>query len=123
MELNVYVDTWLKGDFDMAVALNGGRADPYSMYNRYWTKDGNLQHVANYIDDDLDRLMNEGREETDQTKRKVIFAEFEKHLAEMSPWIWLYTGYSYAGEQEYVQGFEATPTGSLFGLSAVSLTK
>ena len=122
--LNAHAITiWLKGDFDMAVALNGGKPDPFTMYNRYWTKDGNLQHVANYIDDDLDRLMNEGREETDQTKRKVIFAEFEKHLAEMSPWIWLYTGYSYAGEQEYVQGFEATPTGSLFGLSAVSLTK
>ncbi|MEA5611777.1 ABC transporter substrate-binding protein, partial [Nodularia spumigena] len=53
MELNVYVDTWLKGDFDMAVALNGGRSDPYTMYNRYWTKAGNLQKVANYIDDTL----------------------------------------------------------------------
>ncbi|MGJ8583525.1 MAG: ABC transporter substrate-binding protein [Marinosulfonomonas sp.] len=122
-ELNVYVDAWLKGDFDMAVALNGGKPDPFTMYNRYWTKDGNLQHVANYIDDDLDRLMNEGREETDQAKRKEIFAEFDKHLAEMSPWIWLYTGYSYAAEQDYVQGFEATPTGSLFGLNAVSINK
>ena len=28
MELNVYVDRWLAGDFDMAVALNGGRPDP-----------------------------------------------------------------------------------------------
>jgi len=43
MELNVYVDAWLKGDFDMAIALNGGRADPYTMYNRYWTKAGNLR--------------------------------------------------------------------------------
>jgi peptide/nickel transport system substrate-binding protein len=42
MELNVYVDAWLKGDFDMAVALNGGRPDPYAMYNRYFTKGGNL---------------------------------------------------------------------------------
>jgi peptide/nickel transport system substrate-binding protein len=122
-ELNVYVDAWLKGDFDMAVALNGGKPDPFTMYNRYWTKAGNLQHVANYIDDELDSLMNQGREETDPVKRKEIFAKFEKHLAEMSPWIWLYTGYSYAAEQDYVDGFEATPTGSLFGLSAVSLAK
>lgn len=123
MELNVYVDAWLAGDFDMAVALNGGKPDPFTMYNRYWTKDGNLQHVANYIDDELDTLMNQGRVETDQAKRKDIFAKFEKHLVEMSPWVWLYTGYSYAAQQEFVDGFKATPTGSLFGLSAVTLAR
>lgn len=85
MELNVYVDTWLKGNFDMAVALNGGSADPYSMYNRYWTKTGNLQKVANYIDDTLDSLMQKGRVETDPAKRKEIFAEFESTLPRSRP--------------------------------------
>ncbi|MDS1138680.1 ABC transporter substrate-binding protein [Nitratireductor indicus] len=121
MELNVYVDTWLKGDFDMAVALNGGRADPYSMYNRYWTKAGNLQKVANYIDDTLDDLMQKGRVETDPEKRKEIFAAFEKHLAEVSPWIWLYTAYSYTAQQKNVTGFVPSPTGSLFGLTTVTV--
>lgn len=121
MELNVYVDTWLKGDFDMAVALNGGRADPYSMYNRYWTKTGNLQKVANYIDDTLDDLMQKGRVETDPAKRKEIFAAFDKHLTEVSPWIWLYTGYAYTAQQQNVQGFVPTPDGSLFGLAKVTL--
>ncbi|MCK8778529.1 ABC transporter substrate-binding protein [Rhizobium sp. NTR19] len=121
MELNVYVDAWLKGDFDMAVALNGGRADPYSMYNRYWTKNGNLQKVANYIDDTLDSLMQKGREETDPAKRKEIFAEFEKHIAEMAPWVWLYTSFSYTAQQKNVSGFETTPEGSLFGLTKVTL--
>ncbi|CAN7377481.1 ABC transporter substrate-binding protein [Neorhizobium sp. LjRoot104] len=121
MELNVYVDAWLKGDFDMAVALNGGRADPYSMYNRYWTKTGNLQKVTNYIDDTLDSLMQKGRVETDPAKRKVIFADFEKHLVEVAPWVWLYTSYSYTAQQKNVQGFVPTPEGSLFGLSKVTL--
>lgn len=121
MELNVYIDRWLKGDFDMAVALNGGRTDPYTMYNRYWTKDGNLNHVAHYIDDELDTLMNEGRVETDPAKRKEIFAEFSKHITEVSPWVWLYTGYSYTASTDKVKGFEATPTGSLFGLTAVTI--
>ncbi|MGV0912523.1 ABC transporter substrate-binding protein [Martelella sp. FOR1707] len=121
MELNVYIDRWLKGDFDMAVALNGGRTDPYTMYNRYWTKDGNLNHVAHYIDDELDTLMNEGRVETDPAKRKEIFAEFSKHITEVSPWVWLYTGYSYTASTDKVKGFEAMPTGSLFGLTAVTI--
>lgn len=122
-ELNVYIDAWLTADFDMAVALNGGRPDPFTMYNRYWTKAGNLQKVANYIDDTLDSLMNQGREETDPAKRKEIFAQFDKHLAEVSPWVWLYTGYTYAAALDKVQGFEATPTGSLFGLSAVTVSE
>lgn len=123
LELNVYVDAWLKGDFDMAVALNGGRDDPYTMYNRYWTKAGNLQNVANYIDDELDSLMQRGRVESDVAARKEIFAQFERHLAEAAPWIWLYTGYSYTAQQNYVSGFEPNAMGSLFGLSAVSLNK
>ena len=121
MELNVYVDAWLKGDFDMAVAQNGGRPDPYPMYNRYFTKDGNLLNVSNYVDDTLDSLMQEGRKETDPAKRKDIFTKFETHLAEMSPWVWLSTSYSYTAQAKAVQGFEPSPTGTLFSLSQVTL--
>jgi peptide/nickel transport system substrate-binding protein len=121
MELKVYVDAWLKGDFDMAVALNGGNADPYTMYNRYWTKAGNLQKVANYIDDTLDDLMQKGRTETDPDKRKVIFTSFEKQLTETSPWIWLYTSYSYTAQKKSVSGFVSSPTGTLFGLAKVTV--
>ncbi|HVW93244.1 MAG TPA: ABC transporter substrate-binding protein [Devosia sp.] len=123
MELNVYVDRWLKGDFDMAVAENGGRSDPYTMYVRYWTKTGNLLKVSNYVDDTLDSLMQQGRAETDPAKRKVIFQQFEKHLAEMSPWIWLYAANNYTAQQKYVKGFVPTPAGSLFGLSKVTVEK
>jgi peptide/nickel transport system substrate-binding protein len=121
MELNVYVDTWLKGDFDMAVALNGGRPDPYTMYNRYWTKTGNLQKVSNFADDTLDDLLQKGRVETDPEKRKAIFAEFEKELAEKSPWVWLYTSYGYTAQQKNIEGFVPSPTGSLFSLSKVTI--
>ncbi|ARO13890.1 ABC transporter substrate-binding protein [Ketogulonicigenium robustum] len=121
MELSVYVDTWLKGDFDMAVALNGGQPDPFTMYNRYWTKAGNLQHVAGYIDDTLDELMLEGRAESDLAKRREIFAAFEAHLAETSPWVWLYTAYAYSALRDNVTGFVPTPQGSLFSLANVTI--
>jgi peptide/nickel transport system substrate-binding protein len=123
MELNVYVDAWLKGDFDMAVAQNGGRPDPYPMYNRYFTKDCNLVKVSNYGDDTLDSLMQAGRKETDPNKRKDIFGKFESHLAEMSPWIWLSTSYSYTAQSKAVHGFEPSPTGALFSLSKVTIDK
>lgn len=121
MELNVYVDTWLKGDFDMAVAQNGGRPDPYPMYNRYFTKDGNLVKVSNFVDDTLDALMKQGQAETDPAKRVEIFHEFESRLAEQAPWLWLSTGYGYTAQLKTVSGFESSPTGTLFGLTKVSI--
>jgi peptide/nickel transport system substrate-binding protein len=121
MELNVYVDTWLKGDFDMAVALNGGRPDPYPMYNRYFTNEGNLLNVSNFVDDTLDGLMKQGQAETDPSKRVEIFHQFENHLVEQSPWLWLSTSYGYTAQLKTVSGFESSPTGTLFGLVGVSV--
>ena len=121
MELNVYVDTWLKGDFDMAVAQNGGRPDPYPMYNRYFTKDGNLQAVSNFVDDEIDSLLRQGQAETDPAKRVEIFHAFENRLAEQAPWIWLSTAYSYTAQLKTVSGYEGSPTGTLFGLTKVSV--
>src|SRR5690606_1094999 len=121
MELNVYVDRWLAGDFDMAVAQNGGRADPYPMYNRYFTKDGNLQKVSNFVDDELDSLLNQGREENDVEKRKEIFQKFEARVTELSPWIWLSTSNTYTAQLKTLSGFEPSATGTLFGLTKVTL--
>lgn len=121
MELNVYVDTWLKGDFDMAVAQNGGRPDPYPMYNRYFTKDGNLLKVSHFVDDELDTLMKQGQAETDPAKRVEIFHKFENHLVEQAPWLWLSTAYSYTAQLKTVSGFESSPTGTLFGLAKVTV--
>jgi len=123
MELNVYVDRWLAGDFDAAIALNGGRPDPYTMYARYWQSTGNLNVVAGYSDATLDQLMSQGREETDPEARYEIFAEFQRHLAEQAPWVWLYVGYNYSAQQPYVTGFVPTPTSSLLSLAQVTLDR
>ncbi len=123
LPLDTYVERWLAGDFMAAVALNGGRPDPYTMYARYWIKDAQFANTAGYIDDTLDSLMKEGQIETDIGDRYDIFARFQQHLAEMSPWIWLYTGFLYTGQQNYVTGFVPNPTGSLFGLSQVELNR
>jgi peptide/nickel transport system substrate-binding protein len=106
LEFSNYVDRWLAGDFAAAVALNGGRIDPYTTYARYWQEGAQFQNVAGYLDDTLDDLMKRGQTETDPDARYEIFAEFQRHLAETSPWIWLYAGYSYTAHQSYVSGWE-----------------
>jgi peptide/nickel transport system substrate-binding protein len=123
LELSVYVDRWLAADFDTAVALNGGRPDPFTMYSRYWTAAGNLQKVAAYIDDTLDTLMAEGKVTTDPAARFEIFAEFQRHLVEVSPWIWLYNGYEYTAQQPYVSDFVPMPTDSLISFAQIKVER
>jgi peptide/nickel transport system substrate-binding protein len=123
LELSVYVDRWLAADFDAAIALNGGRPDPYTMYTRYWTREGNLNTVAGYIDDTLDDLMKQGRAETDPDARFQIFSDFQKHLVEMAPWVWLYVSPEYTAQQPYVEGFVPNATDSLYTLSQVHLNR
>jgi peptide/nickel transport system substrate-binding protein len=123
LELGVYVDRWLAVDFDMTVALNSGPPDPYTMYARYFTSTGNLNYVAAYRDDTLDQLMAEGRAETDPQARFDTFAEFQRHLAEEAPWVWLYVGYEYTAQQPYVTGFTPMPNDSLYYLSKVQLER
>ncbi|MBK8024891.1 MAG: ABC transporter substrate-binding protein [Chloroflexi bacterium] len=123
LELSVYVDRWLAGDFDTAVALNGGRPDPFTMYARYWTSAGNLQVVTNYIDETLDSLMAAGRAEPDFEARLDIFTQFQQHLTEVSPWLWLYNGYEYTAQQPYVTGFTPNPNDSLYSFAMVKLER
>jgi peptide/nickel transport system substrate-binding protein len=123
LEFGVYVDRWLAADFVAAIALNGGRSDPYPMYSRYFQYGANFNEVAGYIDDTLDSLMKQGQVETDPDARWEIFAEFQRHLAETSPWVWLYNGYTYTGQQPWVTDFTPTPTGSIFYLSEAKLER
>ena len=123
MELSVYVDRWLAGDFASAIALNGGRTDPYSTYVRYWTANGNFVNVAGYGDEELDSLMQQGRVETDPAARYDIFKELSLQLTEKNPWIWLYTGNAYTAQQPYVSGYVGYPTGSLISLAQVSIER
>lgn len=123
LEFSAYVDRWLAGDFMAAAALNGGRVDPYTMYSRYWQNDARFQETAGYIDDTLDDLMKRGQVETDPDARFEIFGEFQTHLAETSPWIWLYAGYNYTAHQSYVSGWEPAANDSFYYMSGVSLNR
>jgi len=123
LELGVYVDRWLKGDFDATIALNGGNPDPDVMFYRYWHSTGNLNLVANYSSPDIDKLLDQGRAVADPEKRKPIYNDIQKKLTEAAPWVWLYVGYEYRVGQTYVKGFTPLPNGSLIYLREAWLDK
>lgn len=123
LELGVYVDRWLKADFDAAVALNGGNPDPGVMFGRYWTSTGNLNKVAGYNSPDLDKLLADGLATTDPVARKAIYDQFQTKLIEAVPWVWLYVGYEYRVTQPFVMGFYPLSNGANTSLKSTWLNK
>ncbi|MGO4104258.1 ABC transporter substrate-binding protein [Leifsonia sp. YAF41] len=113
LESGAYVDRWIAGDFDAAVALNGGRPDPDGMYGRYFTSTGNLNKVAGYSSPELDALFAEGRATSDPKDRAAIYTKVSNELEDNAAWVWLFTSYSYTATDSKVKGFVPMANGSL----------
>ena len=121
MEIGAYVDRWLAADFDAAVALNGGRPDPDTMYGRYFTSTGNLNKVAGYSSPELDKLFAEGKTTSDVSKRKDIYTQISKTLEDNAVWVWMFSSYAYTATTAGVSGFIPMPTASLQYLRTTSV--
>ena len=104
---------FLAGDFDAAVALNGGSTDPNTMYARYFTSDGSFNDVAGYSSDTLDELFAEGIETTDPAQRQQIYAQVSDELVDNAVWVWLFTPQLFLVTGPGVQDVEARTDASL----------
>jgi peptide/nickel transport system substrate-binding protein len=113
LEIGAYVDRWLATDFDTAVALNGGRPDPDTMYGRYFPSAGNLNKVATYSSDTMDELFAQGKASSDPEERKQIYADISRELEDNAVWIWMFAGSKYSALTDDVQGFVPMPSTSL----------
>lgn len=122
LESGAFVDRWVDADFEAAVALNGGRPDPDSMYGRYFTSKGNLNKVAGYHSPELDELFAKGRATDDEAERKEIYTQISAELENNAAWVWLFTGYTYTATTQQVSGFEPMVNGSLQSLRTTTVS-
>lgn len=123
LEQGIYVDRWLAADFDAWVGLNSGSADPDFMLYRYWHSTGNLNFVPGWSDPEVDELLDQGKVVIDPEERRAIYAEVQKKLVEVAPWIWTFVGFEYWPMQSYVKGFTPLSDGSILYLRDVWLDK
>jgi peptide/nickel transport system substrate-binding protein len=106
LDSNSYVQKWLAGDFDAAIAQNAGSSDPNTMYARYFTTGGTYNKVAGYSSPELDKLFADGIATTDTGKRKTVYKELSDQLVDNAAWIWLFTPKEYIVLNSGVNGFE-----------------
>jgi peptide/nickel transport system substrate-binding protein len=121
LDSGTYVSRWLAADFDAAVALNGGRVDPDTMYTRYFTSTGNLNKVAGYASPKLDALFAQGRATSDVAKRKAIYTQISKTLESQGAWVWMFTSNDYYAISSKVRNFVPMPNESLQYLRQTTL--
>lgn len=112
LESGTYIDRWIAGDFESAIALNGGRPDPDGMYGRYFPSTGNLNQVSGYSSDTMDALFAAGKSEGDPAVRKQIYADVSAELEDNAVWVWLFSGYTYTATSDSITGFTPMTTGS-----------
>ncbi len=105
LDSNTYVQKWLAGDFDAAIAQNAGSVDPNTMYARYFTSTGTYNKVAGYSSPELDKLFAQGIATTDTAERKSIYKELSAQLVDNAVWIWLFTPKEYIVLNSGVGGF------------------
>lgn len=123
LELQIYVDRWLAGDFEAVIAYNGASPDADVTFYRYWNSTGNLNLVAGWRDPEMDKMLDEARAIPDPEQRKLLYYEIQKKLTEAAPWIWLYTGYNYQVGQTFVKGFTPLSDSSIMYLRETWLDK
>lgn len=121
LDSGTYVSRWLAADFDAAIALNGGRVDPDTMYTRYFTSTGNLNKVAGYSSPKLDTLFAQGRATSNVAKRKAIYTQISKTLESQGVWVWMFTSFDYYAVSPKVHNFVPMANESLQYLRQTTL--
>lgn len=56
----------------------------------FWHSTQSQTNVTGYVNVKIDKLLEDGRQELDQKKRKVIYADFQRRLVEDAPAVFLY---------------------------------
>lgn len=102
----------LGGDFNVILWRNHPGGDPDTQYN--WWKSGSPVNFGKINDPEMDRLLDEGRVETDPAKRKAIYEDFNRafRAGAYNLWNW-YTEWG-VGAYKEVHGLTAAtlPDGS-----------
>jgi peptide/nickel transport system substrate-binding protein len=122
LDSNTYVQKWLAGDFEAAIAQNGGSADPNTMYARYFTSGGSYNKVAGYSSPELDTLFAQGIATTDTAKRQAIYKQLSDQLVNNAAWVWLFTPKEFIAVNAKVKDFEARSDASVSTLWKASLS-
>jgi ABC-type dipeptide transport system, periplasmic component len=100
----------MEGDYDfLVVGTSGDITDADWLSNFYLSGDVRLNNSAYFGDEEIDRLLAEGRMESDETKRQQIYEQLSARAMELSPFVYLSWREQSFGMKSNLQGFTNMP--------------
>jgi len=115
VEWGIYIDRWVKRDFEAMVELRGGSGEPDRFLYRMIHSTGGVNNFL-FKDSVVDRLLDRGRVLTNYAERKPVYDELQVVLAEKAPIIFLYCPFETHVLSKQLKGFKQVGNGSLYYL-------
>ncbi len=116
VEWGVYIDRWVKRDFDTMIELRGGSAEPDRFFYRTFHSTGGVNNFL-FKDAETDQLLDKGRELTKTADRKAVYDKLQVVLTEKAPCVFLYCPYENQVLSNKVSGFKIVGNGSIYYLT------
>ena len=108
IELATWLDQVYRGrNFELNTLTHTGRLDPDPFLNRFVCD--HPENYRNYCNPRFDALIKEGASTTDVQRRKEIYAELQRILADDAVAVWLYAPHALVGLREEVEGYQFRP--------------
>jgi len=122
VEWGIYIDRWVKRDFDSMVELRGGSPEPDRFLYRTLHSTGGVNNFL-FKDEEVDKLLDEGRRLIKFEDRKPIYDKIQVLLSEKMPVIFLYVPLETQVLSPNVKNFRQIGDGSIQYLSQTWLEK
>ena len=117
-ELGTFLDDVQKGNFQLFSLRRAGVADPdffnVIFHSKSIPPEG--QNRGAYVNPQVDTLIEQGRQTFDRERRKDIYAQVQRILAEDLPYVSLYHRSNVLIMRNSLDGFEMYPSGFLLSL-------
>ena len=107
----IYLENYFAGNFDLSVTGTSAYVDPNDVILANFGT-GESNNGIGYSNPEVDELIAQGMQVTDQEARAEIYRQIQEILLEDLPWINLFIANQYEAMKSYVKGYVHIPTGS-----------
>lgn len=114
LEVSTVLENVSNGDFEMYNGHwgGGGYIDPYGTLHTLFNSNGQFNYLSNYSSEEIDTLLDEALETTDQDSRQENYQKVEQMLFDAHPQVWYGTADLYVAHWEELHNvFPVAPSG------------
>ncbi len=123
VDLGVWINNFRSKQMGFTFNDWATQPDPNLLFYRHFHKAPEGADFRNWANDSASALLDEGRATSDQAKRREIYLEFQKELADTVPTIMLFSPDHITVRNDRVHNYVQHPTGWYYGLARTYLSE